>query len=45
MPADLAAALRAAGIGDVDPTLEEVEGWSRLRRIRNNLLAIAAPLL
>ncbi|MRX49260.1 cardiolipin synthase [Paracoccus sp. S-4012] len=26
-------------------TLEDVEGWTRLRRIRNNLLAIAAPLL
>lgn len=26
-------------------TLEEVRGWSRLRRIRNNLLALASPLL
>ena len=26
-------------------TLAEVEGWSRLRRIRNNLLALAAPLI
>ncbi len=26
-------------------TLAEVEGWSRLRQIRNNLLAIAAPMI
>ena len=26
-------------------TLAEVQGWSRLRRMRNNLLALAAPLL
>ncbi|MDO5613087.1 MAG: cardiolipin synthase [Paracoccus sp. (in: a-proteobacteria)] len=26
-------------------TLDEVRGWSRIRRIRNNLLALASPLL
>lgn len=26
-------------------TIAEVEGWSRWRRVRNNLLAIAAPLI
>lgn len=26
-------------------TLDEVRGWSRLRRMRNNLLALASPLL
>lgn len=26
-------------------TLEEVKGWGRLRRLRNNLLALASPLL